>query len=105
MGNKNFSHNSIGSLPPSSNIKKVNNYFNKNKPFESEEPNEVIDRNSFEFINIIGKGGFGKVWKVFHKKRKNYFALKEMDKSKIIDKQSESSIIYERNLLEKLNHP
>lgn len=30
---------------------------------------------------IIGKGGFGKVWKVEHKKTKTQYAMKEMLKS------------------------
>lgn len=54
---------------------------------------------------MVGKGGFGKVWKVEHKKFKKIYALKEMSKAKIIDKKSEKSIKYERDLLAKLKHP
>ena len=54
---------------------------------------------------MIGKGGFGKVWKVKFKKIKKLFALKEMSKVKIIDRRSEISIINERNFLSKLNNP
>lgn len=54
---------------------------------------------------VIGRGGFGKVWKVREKKSKITFALKEMMKTKIIDKRSEKSIKYERELLEQLRHP
>lgn len=64
-----------------------------------------ISKNSFEFIQVIGKGGFGKVWKVFSKKSKEIYALKEMSKTKIIDKKSEKSVINERNLLSRMNHP
>jgi serine/threonine protein kinase len=39
------------------------------------------------------------------KKYKNYYALKEMSKVKIIDKKSEKSIKYERELLSYLKHP
>ena len=53
---------------------------------------EKISKSSFEFISIIGKGGFGKVWKVYSRKHKTQFALKEMSKSKIIDKKSEKSV-------------
>ena len=59
----------------------------------------------FDFIYVIGKGGFGKVWKVQYKKTKEYFALKEMSKRKIIDKKSEKSINSERKFLSFLNHP
>ncbi len=39
------------------------------------------------------------------KKNKSYFALKEMLKTKVIDKRSEKSIKYERELLSKLKSP
>jgi serine/threonine protein kinase len=45
------------------------------------------------------------VWKVIFKKTKKTFALKEMSKAKIVDRKSERSIMYERELLEKLKHP
>ncbi len=64
-----------------------------------------FSKNNFDFIYVIGKGGFGKVWKVYYKKLKKIFALKEMSKAKIIDKKSEKSIKYERDLLTKINHP
>jgi hypothetical protein len=31
---------------------------------------------------VIGKGGFGKVWKVEMRKVRTYFAMKEMSKAK-----------------------
>ena len=64
-----------------------------------------VNRTSFEYISIIGKGGYGRVWKVVMKKNKKYYALKEMSKAKIIDKKSVSSIIFERDLLSEMNHP
>ena len=56
-------------------------------------------------MHIIGRGGFGKVWKVKLKKTNEYFALKEMSKTKIIDRRSEASIMSEKTLLSKLNNP
>lgn len=64
-----------------------------------------LNRNCFDFLYVIGRGGFGKVWKVSHKKYKREFALKEMLKCKVIDKRSERSIKSERELLAKLRHP
>ena len=64
-----------------------------------------MNRNFFEFLYIIGRGGFGKVWKVRLKSTNEYFALKEMFKVKVIDRRSEFSIMSERNLLSKLKHP
>ncbi len=67
--------------------------------------NIQITKNLFEFLYIIGKGGFGKVWKVRYKKTQNKYALKEMSKVKIIDRKSEKSIKNEKDFLSQLNHP
>ena len=77
---------------------KSNNNINENTEND-------LNRNMFEFNTIIGKGGFGKVWKVQYKKTNEYFALKEMSKRKILDKKSEKSINSERKFLSILNHP
>lgn len=37
---------------------------------------------NFYFHFVIGRGGFGKVWKVESKKTKQVYALKEMGKAK-----------------------
>ena len=64
-----------------------------------------ISKSSFEYLSIIGKGGFGKVWKVILKKNRIQYALKEMSKTKIIDKRSEKSVKFEKDLLSTMNHP
>ena len=78
-----------------SNNQNMNSYSTKNN----------LNRNSFKFLYVIGKGGFGKVWKIQSKKTKIVYALKEMSKLKIIDKKSEKSINTEREFLSKLSHP
>jgi serine/threonine protein kinase len=45
------------------------------------------------------------VWKVLLKKYKYEYAMKEMSKAKVIDKKSERSIRYERELLSRIRHP
>ena len=65
----------------------------------------IVNRNNFDFLYVIGKGGFGKVWKVKSKKTKMTYALKEMSKLKVIDKKSIKSINSEKDLLSKLHHP
>lgn len=50
----------------------------------------------FRLGYVIGKGGFGKVWKVEMKKINKVFAMKEMYKTKIIDKKSINSVMNER---------
>ena len=53
---------------------------------------------------MIGKGGFGRVWRVQNKKGIEEFAMKEMSKQRIVAKKSINSVLNERNLLAKLNH-
>ena len=65
---------------------------------------EHVTRSSFEFLGIIGRGGFGKVWKVYSRKYKRQYAMKEMSKAKIIDKKSVNSVKNERDFLSKMNH-
>ena len=67
--------------------------------------NNIVKRSRFLFQYVIGKGGFGKVWKVIDKKHQKTYALKEMKKVKVIDRHSVKSIKYERELLSKINHP
>lgn len=76
---------------------------NKSNKKDKEEP--VLQRINFDFLYVIGKGGFGKVWKVYSKRFRKIYAMKEMSKAKIIEKKSEKSIKYERELLSKINHP
>ena len=64
-----------------------------------------MNSNNFEFLYIIGRGGFGKVWKVKSKKTNKCYALKQMSKVKIIDKKSIKSINSERELLSKIYNP
>ena len=64
----------------------------------------VITKTHFKFKYVVGKGGFGKVWKVQQKKTDGYFAMKVMLKSRILAKRSVSSVMNERNLLAKLKH-
>ena len=75
----------------------------KKEPYIPKE--EKLSKSSFKFLNIIGRGGFGKVWKVYSKKYGGFYAMKEMSKTKIIDKRSEKSVKAERDLLAKMNHP
>lgn len=72
---------------------------------QNENQKAALNRNNFDFLYPIGRGGFGKVWRVSHKKYKTIFALKEMSKAKVIDKRSERSIKAERELLSQLRNP
>ena len=43
---------------------------NSNKKLNKNKLNEKVSKASFEYLQIIGKGGFGKVWKVYSRKFK-----------------------------------
>ena len=64
-----------------------------------------ITKKAFDYKYIIGKGGFGKVWKVEHSKTRNQYAMKEMLKSLVMTKKSVQSVMNERLLLSSLNSP
>lgn len=65
----------------------------------------AINKHHFKFHCVVGKGGFGKVWKVERKKFKSMYAMKEMSKVRIVNKKSVNSVINERKLLAQLKHP
>jgi serine/threonine protein kinase len=64
----------------------------------------VASKNQFLSLYVIGKGGFGRVWKVQDKKSDQQYAMKEMSKQRILAKKSVNSVLNERNLLSKLHH-
>lgn len=65
----------------------------------------AITKNIFQFHYVIGRGGFGKVWKVERKKEKKLYAMKEMHKGRVISKRSVNSVMNEKKFLTQLKHP
>ena len=65
----------------------------------------AITKNHFNFHYVVGRGGFGKVWKIEKKKTKKLYAMKEMSKAWIMQKRSVNSVMNERKLLANLKHP
>ena len=65
----------------------------------------ALTKSSFNYMYCIGKGGFGKVWKVERKKLKQNYAMKEMSKARIITKRSVKSVMNERQILTQLQNP
>jgi len=63
-------------------------------------------RDMFEFLEVLGQGGFGKVYKVNYKKTKKILALKQMNKIKLLQEDMVNDIFNERNMLSHLytNH-
>lgn len=65
----------------------------------------AVSKSSFVYQFCIGKGGFGKVWKVDRKKSKHEYAMKEMSKARILTKRSVKSVMNERQILTQLHNP
>ena len=60
MGNKTTSENPF----------QIDDAFSKNEKKNKNGTLELVSKNSFDYITVIGRGGFGKVWKVMYKKTK-----------------------------------
>jgi len=63
-----------------------------------------INKSNFQRQYPIGRGGYGKVWKVKNKSDEKIYAMKEMSKALIIAKKSVNSVLFERELLSRLKH-
>lgn len=81
-------------------------YANKSPTDDIErEETRLVSVNSFVLDFVVGKGGFGKVWKVCEKSTNKIYAMKDMQKVKIISKKSVHSVMNEKQLLQRLKHP
>ena len=63
-----------------------------------------IGRGCFHFHYVIGRGGFGRVWRVELNRTHTLFAMKEMSKARVLSKKSVNSVLNERKLLGSLKH-
>ncbi|ESK82607.1 agc yank protein kinase [Moniliophthora roreri MCA 2997] len=59
----------------------------------------------FDLHRAVGKGAFGKVRVIEHKKTKKLYALKYIDKTQCIKQKAVANVIQERRLLEEIDHP
>lgn len=78
---------------------------NCNSRAETQAPSVLQSRTQFTFLCPVGKGGFGRVWKVQLTRSRQTFAMKEMQKGRVVLKRSVNSVMNERRLLAKLRHP
>ena len=85
------------------NIKTCSNKFYDKNQIQVSHPSNFI--NNFKLQCVLGKGGFGKVWKVKYKLTGKSYAMKIMSKLKIIRKNSIKNILNEKQLLSKLHNP
>ena len=64
-----------------------------------------ISYSDFQFIRVIGQGGFGQVWDAQKRITKQRFAIKELSKVRIVLRNSVHSVTNEVALLANLRHP
>mmetsp|Transcript_48011 Transcript_48011/g.88389 ORF Transcript_48011/g.88389 Transcript_48011/m.88389 type:complete len:789 (-) Transcript_48011:16-2382(-) len=66
---------------------------------------EVVGPDSFSLKTLLGKGSFGEVYKVQHRKTGEVYAMKVLRKSKIFSRNLVRYAVTERNLLSYIKHP
>jgi len=59
----------------------------------------------FDLHRVVGKGAFGKVRVVEHRRSKKLFALKYINKAQCSKQRAVANVIQERRLLEEIDHP
>jgi serine/threonine protein kinase len=66
---------------------------------------EKMSMNDLKKHHIIGEGGFGVVWLCTSKKDNTAYALKIINKRKVLKEKQERSLMREKELLSMLQHP
>ncbi|KYQ88168.1 putative protein serine/threonine kinase [Tieghemostelium lacteum] len=64
-----------------------------------------IKLEDFQILHLVGKGGFGKVHQVMHKKSSKIYALKTIKKNHIIQRKSVINTLAEKDILKRIEHP
>lgn len=76
-----------------------------NSEIKTDSTTSAMNKQDFRLEKVIGRGGFGKVWKAESRKNNRIFAMKEMLKTRIVKKNSVQSVLKERMLLSIIKHP
>eukprot|EP00930_Biecheleria_cincta_P035304 TRINITY_DN24284_c0_g1_i1.p1 TRINITY_DN24284_c0_g1~~TRINITY_DN24284_c0_g1_i1.p1 ORF type:complete len:780 (+),score=113.97 TRINITY_DN24284_c0_g1_i1:18-2357(+) len=66
---------------------------------------EKVGPSSFELVKLLGRGSFGEVFQVKHKQTHKAFAMKVLQKSRIISSNLLRYAMTERNILAYVRHP
>ena len=74
-------------------------------PDKHEDANDSISLEDFEILNVLGKGGYGKVQLVRYKGNGEIYAMKSMSKSELADEGLISRTMDERKALLSIQHP
>jgi len=66
---------------------------------------EKVGPNSFELVRLLGRGSFGEVFQVRHKRTDEVYAMKVLQKSRILSSNLLRYAVTERNILAYVRHP
>lgn len=66
---------------------------------------QVPTKNDLQLLKVIGKGSFGKVLQVRHKRDNRIYALKILSKSNVVERNQIQHTKAERRILEETDHP
>lgn len=69
------------------------------------ESSPVLSMSSFDILHVLGRGAFGKVMLVRHRTTQKLYAIKSIQKRKLLDAMKSHTVIAERNILMKAHHP
>ena len=72
---------------------------------EKQPPAPKLSRDDFEDIDVLGKGTFAVVVLAKRKGTEDYFALKVIDKKKVLDQKRQRDAFIERDVMARLPHP
>ncbi len=64
-----------------------------------------VSIDDFDYLRVLGQGGFGKVFAVSKKDTKAAYACKTLNKLRVVQRHRESLIVNERNILAVVDHP
>jgi serum/glucocorticoid-regulated kinase 2 len=73
--------------------------------FTRNNTNQIVTKDSFELLTVIGKGSFGKVMQVKKKDDGKIYAMKVLRKEAIIARKQVAHTRAEKSILQKIQHP
>lgn len=96
-GNTNDDESSSSGVEDNGDIEENAIIFSKNK--------QVVTKDDFELLTVIGKGSFGKVMQVRKKDDGKIYAMKVLRKDTIVARKQVAHTKAEKNILMKIQHP
>ncbi|KAL7720676.1 Protein kinase C [Entamoeba marina] len=83
----------------------INTLLDSVHPEKSQPQSKSISIDDFDVVSLIGKGAFGKVMFVKYKETGEGFALKMVEKKRVVEMEEIEHMMTERNILKRVKHP